>query len=95
MVHGGYLDDATLDRNWRLALRVAVASGGLAAALAAALHAFLGLSSGVLVVAAAVVAIDDRQPAPGGVTSSQPAPPAPADLTTRGFAPARRATMPQ
>ncbi len=59
MVHGGTWrqDDAVLDRNWRLACRVATASGGLAAALAAALYLFAGVSAGFLVVATAVVAL--------------------------------------
>ena len=47
------MDEATLDRNWRLALRVAVASGGLTAAL----HVFAGVSSIVLVSIAAVTAL--------------------------------------
>ena len=59
MVHGGTWrqDDAVLDRNWRLACRVATASGGLAAALAAALYLFAGVSAGFLVVVTAVVAL--------------------------------------
>jgi len=59
MVHGGTWrrDDAVLDRNWRLACRVATASGGLAAALAASLYLFAGVSAGFLVVVTAVVAL--------------------------------------
>jgi hypothetical protein len=59
MVHGGSSrrDDAVLDQNWRLACRVATAAGGLGAALAAALHIFVGVGGGVLVAVAAVVAL--------------------------------------
>ena len=59
------MDEATLDRNWRLALRVAVASGGFAAALAAALHALAAVSSVLLVALAAATAllIGSRLPA--------------------------------
>ena len=59
------MDEATLDRNWRLALRVAAVSGGLAAALAVALHVFAGVSSVLLVTVAAIaaLAIGSRLPA--------------------------------
>lgn len=57
MVHGGELDEAVLDRNWRLALRVAVASAGLAAALAAALYVFVGVNSSLLVAVAGAAAL--------------------------------------
>jgi hypothetical protein len=43
------MDDVTLDRNWRLAVRVATVSAGLGAALAGALHVFVGLGAGLLV----------------------------------------------
>jgi hypothetical protein len=43
------MDDVTLDRNWRLAVRVATVSAGLGAALAGALHVFVGLGAGFLV----------------------------------------------
>jgi hypothetical protein len=51
------MDDVTLDRNFRLAVRVATASAGLGAALAGALHVFVGLSSGLLVATTAAGAL--------------------------------------
>ena len=58
-------DDATLEQNWRLARRVATASAGFAAALAAALHVFVGVSGVTLVAltAVAALAIGSRLPA--------------------------------
>ena len=66
-------DDATLDRNWRLACRGGHRVGGLAAALAAALYVFAGVSAGFLVVVAAIGALRDRQPAAGRLAPAQPA----------------------
>jgi hypothetical protein len=56
MVDGGGRPRAD-EHNWRLAVRVATAASGLGAALAAALHVFLGVNSGVLVLVAATVAV--------------------------------------
>ena len=54
---GGRSDEHPLDAGWRLARRVATATGGIGAALAAALHVFVGVCGGVLVVFAAGVAL--------------------------------------
>jgi len=56
-VHGGSFDDAALDRNWRLACRVATVASALAVALALALQQFAGIGSGMLVALTAIVAL--------------------------------------
>jgi hypothetical protein len=59
MANGGDAgrEDDVLEHNWRLACRVATAAGGLGAALAAALNLFVGVSAGMLVMAAAVTGL--------------------------------------
>ena len=59
MANGGTArrDDAALDRAWRLACRVATASAGMAAALAAALHVFVGVSATTLIVGAGITGL--------------------------------------
>jgi hypothetical protein len=51
------MDDMTLDRNWRLAVRVATVTAALGAALAGALHVFIGVGAGVLVTTTAAGAL--------------------------------------
>ncbi len=57
VVHGGSANEAMLDLNWRLARRVASATAGLGTALALALHVFVGVAAGPLVLATAVAAL--------------------------------------